>query len=234
MNLSILLAELFGTAILIFLGNGAVANATLEKSGGRGNIGIMPISWGMAVMIPAFIFGATSGAHFNPAVTIAMCMKSGDWSNVPSYFIGQALGALLGAILVYVLFQKHFEATSDPATKLGCFATSPAIESKFHNFLSEFFETFILVVALMGTGNIPGLNSDVSYIIVYSVITGIIASTNGLTGAALNPVRDFCPRLIHCLFKVGPDSHWEYAWNPIVAPVLGAICAAAFYMNFPW
>lgn len=234
MNFSILLAELFGTAILVFLGNGAVANISLEGSGGKGNSGVVALAWGFAVMIPAFIFGSTSGAHFNPAVTIAMSMRSGDWSNLPSYLIGQVVGALLGAMLVYLMFQKQFEITEDAAAKLGCFCTSPSIESKFHNFLSEFVETFILVLALMGMGNIPGLNSDVSYIIVYSVIAGMICSTNGLTGTAMNPVRDLCPRIIHQIFHVGPDSHWEYAWNPIIAPICGAVCAALFYVNFPW
>ena len=121
------IAEFLGTMILILLGDGVVANVNLTKSGMKGAGAVqITIAWGLAVMVPAFIFGAASGAHFNPALTIALAADgSMSWSMVPGYLIAQFAGAFLGACLVYILFKGQFDATEDKATKLGVFCTAP-------------------------------------------------------------------------------------------------------------
>ena len=149
------IAELIGTFMLILLGDGVVANVTLNKSGmkGAGSIQIT-FAWGLAVMVPACIFGAASGAHFNPALTIALAAEGSlAWSLVPGYIIAQLIGAFLGACCVYVLFKGQFDATDDPGTKPGVFSTGPSIPNTGLNLLSEIIGTFVLVFAIKGFGN---------------------------------------------------------------------------------
>ena len=142
------IAEFLGTMILILLGCGVVANVNLNKSGmkGAGPIQIT-LAWGLAVMIPAYIFGAASGAHFNPALTIALAVDGTiPWSIVPGYIVAQFAGAFLGACLVYVLYKGQFDETEDGPTKRGVFCTAPSIDNKPLNFLSEIIGTFVLVM----------------------------------------------------------------------------------------
>ena len=153
------IAEFLGTMMLILLGDGVVANVTLNKSGmkGAGSIQIT-FAWGLAVMVPAFIFGAASGASFNPALTLALAIDgSFDWALVPGYLIAQFAGAFVGAVLVYILFKGQFDATDNPATKLGVFSTSPSVPNMPLNILSEAVGTFVLVFAIKGIANVPGI-----------------------------------------------------------------------------
>ncbi len=233
--MQIFTAEFFGTALLIIFGDGVVANTILDKSFMKGGGSIqITIAWGLAVMIPAFIFGAISGAHFNPALTLALaCDGSVQWANVPQYISGQFLGAFAGAIVVYILFKNHLDQTQDSETKFAVFATRPSIPNKPLNFLGEFIQTFILVFCLKGILNVPEMTSELSYIYVFAIITAIGMSFGGLTGYAINPARDFAPRLAHALLPIKGkgSSHWDYAFIPICAPILGAI-SAIFLFNF--
>lgn len=233
----IILGEFFGTMIMILLGSGVVANVSLNKSGQKGGGSIqITIAWGLAVMIPACIFGALTGAHFNPALTIALALNGAvKWESVPYYIIGQFLGAFCGAILVYLLYKDHYDATSDnPEAVRGTFCTAPTIPNTFRNLLSEIVGTFILVFAIMGFGNVGGAGlAGVDKIFVYGLIVSIGMSLGGLTGYAINPARDLGPRIAYAVlpFKNKIDPNWGYSWIPVVGPIIGAIVAVVVY-NF--
>ena len=226
------LAEFFGTMLLIILGDGVVANVTLNKSGmkGAGSIQIT-LAWGLAVMVPAFIFGAASGAHFNPALTIALAVdKSLPWAEVPVYIIGQFAGAIVGACIVYLMFKDQFDATDDPGTKLGVFSTGPSVPNLPLNIFCEALATFVLVFAIKG---IPGtVAGGVSNLFVFGIIVSIGMSLGGLTGYALNPARDIGPRIAHAFLPIKGkgDSNWGYAIVPLVGPIVGAIAAVLLFM----
>jgi glycerol uptake facilitator protein len=234
----IFIAELIGTMILIILGDGVVANVTLNKSGmkGAGSIQIT-FAWGLAVLLPAFIFGAASGAHFNPALTLALAIEgSVAWSAVPTYVAGQFAGAFLGAVIVYILFKGQFDATEDANTKLGVFSTSPSVPNTVLNIISEALGTFILVFAIKGIGNVPNLAPGVDKLLVFGVIVSIGMSLGGLTGYAINPARDLGPRIAHAILPIKGkrDSNWGYAWIPVVGPIIGAIAAVLTFSAIPW
>ena len=234
----VFLSELIGTAILILLGDGVVANVLLDRSGmkGAGPVQIT-FGWGLAVMLPAFVFGASSGAHFNPALTLALAADgSVAWNLVPAYLAGQMLGAFVGATLVWALFYDHFKATDDAAVKRACFCTAPSVPNPPRNFLSEFVGTFLLVFAIKGIAQVTGCAGGLSYVLVFGIIVSIGMSLGGLTGYAINPARDLSPRLAHALLPIpgkGP-SNWGYAWIPVVAPIAGALAAVALYAAIPW
>lgn len=234
----IFLSELIGTAILIVLGTGVVANVTLEKSGMKGAGALqITLGWGLAVMIPVFIFAESSGAHFNPALTIALAFdKAVNWANVPLYVSGQLIGAFLGGVIVYVLFKGHFDATEDGDTKLGVFATRPSVPNRLLNLLSEIIGTFILVFAIKGISNVSGVAVGVDKIFIFGIIVSIGVSLGGLTGYAINPARDFGPRLAHAILPIKGkrDSNWKYAWVPIVGPIIGAILGVVVFNAIPW
>ncbi len=232
------LAEFLGTAMLILLGNGVVANTQLERSGmQKGGSVHITIGWGLAVMLPAFIFGAASGAHFNPALTLALAADGSlAWDMVGRYVAGQMLGGALGAFLVWALFYKHFEATENGVLKRACFCTTPTIPFTPCNFLAEFVGTFILVFAIKGIAQVGGIASGVNYLFVFGIIVSIGMSLGGLTGYALNPARDLSPRLVYAILPIKgkAPANWPYAWVPVAAPVLGALAAVALYRAFPW
>ena len=233
------IAEFLGTMILILLGDGVVANVNLEKSGmkGAGPIQIT-LAWGLAVLVPAFIFGAASGAHFNPALTIALAVDgSMSWSLVPGYIVAQMAGAFVGACLVYLLFKCQFDATEDGATKRGVFCTAPSVENKPLNILSEAIGTFILVFAIKGIANVAGCATvGLNNILVFGIIVSIGMSLGGLTGYAINPARDLGPRIAHAVLPIKGkiDSNWGYAIVPIVGPIIGAIAAVLLFGAIPW
>lgn len=232
------IAEFIGTMLLILLGDGVVANVTLNKSGmkGAGSIQIT-FAWGLAVMLPAFIFGAASGAHFNPAVTIALALDGTlAWGLVPGYLIAQFAGAFVGACLVYIMFKDHFDATEDPGTKLGVFSTGASIPNKGRNLICEAIATFVLVFAIKGMGQVAGLNGAQGNFLVFGVIVSIGMSLGGLTGYALNPARDIGPRIAHALLPIKGkgSSHWDYAIVPLLGPILGGIVAVLLYQIIPW
>lgn len=232
------IAEFLGTMILILLGDGVVANVTLNKSGmkGAGSIQIT-LAWGLAVMLPAFIFGAASGAHFNPALTIALAAEGSlAWSMVPGYILCQFAGAFAGAVIVYLMFKDQFDATEDPGTKLGVFSTGPAVPNLPRNLFCEAVATFILVFAIKGLGNVVGLNGAQGNLLVFGIITSIGMSLGGLTGYALNPARDIGPRIAHALLPIQGKggSNWSYAIVPILGPIIGGLAAVALYGVIPW
>ncbi|AXH52174.1 MIP/aquaporin family protein [Clostridium perfringens] len=229
-----LLAELIGTMLLIILGDGVVANVVLKKTKGNSSGWIViTTGWALAVAIPAAIFTSVSGALFNPALTIALAIVGQfTWSQVIPYIIAQLLGAFLGAVVVYITYYNHFEETEDQNSKLGVFCTIPEIEDHKINFLTEFIGTFVLTFAVLGIGA-QNIDYGVKVIIVGCLIWAIGLSLGGPTGYAINPARDFGPRLAHFLLLIPRkgSSKWEYAWIPIVAPIIGAICGALVYVN---
>ncbi len=232
------IAEFIGTCMLIILGDGVVANVTLNKSGmkGAGSVQIT-FAWGFAVMVPAFIFGAASGAHFNPALTIALAVDGSlAWGLVPGYIIAQFAGAFLGACIVYLLFKEQFDATEEPGTKLGVFSTGPSVPNMPLNILSEAVATFILVFAIKGIGQVSGIAVGLSNVYVWAIIVSIGMSLGGLTGYALNPARDLGPRIAHAVLPIKGkgDSNWGYAPVVIVGPVIGAVLAVLLYGAIPW
>ncbi len=224
--------ELIGTAILITLGAGVCAGVNLKKtlSNGSGWI-VITFGWGFAVAVAAYAVGKYSGAHLNPALTVALAF-TGDlpWDKVPTYIIGQVLGAMAGAVVVYFHYLPHWRVTDDPGAKLGTFATGPAIPYTFANLISEMIGTFVLVLAILAIGAnkfTDGLNP----IIVGFLIVSIGLSLGGTTGYAINPARDFGPRLVHALLPIPGKggSNWGYAWIPIVGPILGGSLGGLFY-----
>lgn len=226
------LAEFFGTMLLIILGDGVVANVTLNKSGmkGAGSIQIT-LAWGLAVMVPAFIFGAASGASFNPALTIALAVDgSQPWAEVPVYIAAQFAGAIVGACIVYLMFKDQFDATDDPGTKLGVFSTGPSVPNLPLNIFCEAVATFVLVFAIKG---IPAVADGISNLFVFGIIVSIGMSLGGLTGYALNPARDIGPRIAHAFLPIKGkgDSNWGYAIVPLVGPIIGAIVAVLLHMG---
>lgn len=229
-----LLAELIGTMLLVILGDGVVANVVLKKTKGNSSGWIViTTGWALAVAIPAAIFTSVSGALFNPALTIALAIVGQfTWSQVVPYIIAQLLGAFLGAVVVYITYYNHFEETEDQNSKLGVFCTIPEIEDHKINFLTEFIGTFVLTFAVLGIGA-QNIDYGVKVIIVGCLIWAIGLSLGGPTGYAINPARDFGPRLAHFLLPIPRkgSSKWEYAWIPIVAPIIGAICGALVYVN---
>lgn len=232
------IAEFLGTMLLIILGDGVVANVTLNKSGmkGAGSIQIT-LAWGLAVMVPAFIFGAASGAHFNPALTIALALDGSlDWGLVPGYILAQFAGAILGAVIVYLMFADQFDATEDPGTKLGVFSTGPSIPNLPRNIFCEAVATFVLVFAIKGIGQVEGIAGGLSNLFVFGIIVSIGMSLGGLTGYALNPARDIGPRIAHAFLPIKGkgSSNWDYAIVPLAGPVIGAIVAVVLYGIIPW
>lgn len=232
------LSEFIGTMMLILLGDGVVANVTLNKSGmkGAGSIQIT-FAWGLAVMLPAFIFGAASGAHFNPALTIALAVDGSlAWGLVPGYIAAQFAGAFAGACLVYALFKDQFDATEEAGTKLGVFATGPSVPNMGRNILSEAIGTFVLVFAIMGIAQVGAVPPGVDKFLVFGIIVAIGMSLGGLTGYAINPARDLGPRLAHALLPIKGkgDSNWGYAPVVLIGPVCGAVAAVLLYGAIPW
>ena len=236
--MSAYIGEFIGTLILVLLGDGVCCNVNLEKSGFKGTGGVhILIGWGMAVMVPAFTFGAMSGAHFNPAVTIGVAIRGGmDWALVPGYIIAQMLGGFCGAAILMVLYGDHIKATANDDVVRGCFCTGPSIPNPVLNFLSEFVATFVLVFTLAA---IPGNAGDsaVSWILVYGVIVACGASFGGLTGYAMNAARDSAPRLAYQLLAPNfgkKNANWGYGWIPLVAPICGGVVASLLYMALPF
>ena len=227
------IAEFVGTAMLILLGCGVVANVNLNKSGMKGGGSIqITLAWGLAVMVPAFIFGEASGASFNPALTIALAVEGTfPWAQVPGYVIAQFAGAFVGACLVYVLFKEQFDATENPGSKLGVFATGPSVPNLPLNILSEAVGTFVLVFAIKGIGNVSGLATGLDKIFVFGIIVSIGMSLGGLTGYAINPARDLGPRLAHAILPIKGkgSSNWGYGIVTLVGPILGALAAVGLY-----
>jgi glycerol uptake facilitator protein len=228
------LGEFFGTMILILLGDGVVAGVLLKKSKAEGS-GWMVITtgWAFAVMAGVFVSIAcgSSDAHLNPAVTLGMAVRAGSFAKFLPYLVAQVLGAMVGAALVWVHFLPHWKETPDQGAKLSCFCTSPAIRSSLNNLVSEIIATFALVFvvgaifskAVAGSGLASGLGPY----LVGSLVWGVGLSLGGPTGYAINPARDFGPRLTHAILPIAGKggSDWGYAPIPILGPLAGGALA---------
>jgi glycerol uptake facilitator protein len=226
------LAELIGTAILVLFGDGVVAGVVLKgtKSENSGWI-VITVGWGLGVALAIYGVGGFSGAHLNPAVTLALAAQGAfPWANVPGYILAQMLGGILGGVIVWLHYLPHWKVTESQATKLAVFCTGPAIRSKWSNLLGEIIGTFVLVTGLLFIGAnkfTEGLNP----LIVGFLIIAIGVSMGGTTGYAINPARDLGPRIAHFLLPVAGkgSSDWNYSWIPVVGPVMGGVFGALVY-----
>jgi len=233
-------AEIFGTATLILLGDGVVAGVLLAKSKAQ-NSGwiVITFAWAMAVFSGVVVAGPISGAHLNPAVTLGLAvmhtMNSNagiPWDQVPGYWVGEFIGAFIGAALVLVHYWDHFKATEDKGLKLAVFCTAPNIRNYGLNLVSEIIGTFVLVFVIFAFGaNQGGGPQSLGALPVALLVLVIGLSLGGTTGYAINPARDLGPRIIHAVLPVPGkgDSDWEYAWVPVVGPLIGGALAAIVY-----
>ncbi len=240
--MSILVAEILGTMLLILLGNGVVANVVLNGTKGN-NSGwiVITTAWALAVFVGVVVAGPYSGAHLNPAVTIALATAGKlSWSLVPEYIAGEMIGAMLGAFLVWLFYKDHFKATEDEGGKLACFSTGPAIKNTFSNLISEIIGTFVLVFVIfylagpsINLGIDAGANiglGSLGAVPVALLVWVIGLSLGGTTGYAINPARDLGPRIMHAILPVKGSSDWGYAWIPVVGPIIGCVIAALLYV----
>ncbi|AEF93022.1 MIP family channel protein [Desulfotomaculum nigrificans CO-1-SRB] len=229
------LAEIIGTMILIILGDGVVAGVLLRKSKAE-NSGwiVITVGWGLAVAMAAYAVGSFSGAHLNPALTIALAaIGKFPWADVPSYILAQFIGAFLGAVVVWLHYLPHWKETEDQGAKLGIFCTGPGIRDTFGNLLSEIIGTFVLVLGILAIGA-NKFADGINPFIVGLLIVAIGVSLGGTTGYAINPARDLGPRIAHAVLPIAGkgSSDWGYAWIPVVGPVIGGILGALFYKAF--
>lgn len=219
-------AELVGTMLLLLLGDGVVAGVVLKgtKNNNSGWI-IITMGWGLAVAMAVFVTGQYSGAHLNPAVSFALLINGSlDLMGFLTYVAAQFLGAILGAILVLVMYYPHFEKTTDAGSVLAVFSTGPAMRNTVFNLISEAIGTFVLVFVILNFQDLGALQP----LVVGFLVVGIGMSLGGTTGYAINPARDLGPRLVHQFLPVPNkgSSDWGYAWIPVVGPLLGAAVAA--------
>jgi glycerol uptake facilitator protein len=231
-------AEFVGTALLILLGDGVVANVLLNKSKGQGGGWIViTTGWGLAVMLAVYAVGTISGAHLNPAVTIGLAVIGKfAWAKVPGYILAQITGAMFGALLVWLAYLPHWKETPDTGAKLGIFCTAPAIRSTFSNLLCEIIGAAVLlfgVLSIPSTSNLSGPDWATGFgpMLVGLLVFAIGLSLGGPTGYAINPARDFGPRLAHALLPIAGKggADWGYAWIPIIGPIIGGIIGACAY-----
>lgn len=224
------LGELIGTAILILLGNGVVANVLLKDSkGNHGGWVVITLGWAMAVFVAVYVSAASSGAHLNPAVTVALAIAGKfPWMDVPTYLSAQLLGAMLGAKLVWLTYKKHYDATDDAGLIQATFCTAPAISNPFYNFLTETIATFVFILAVLHIAAPQASLGALDALPVALLVLAIGLSLGGPTGYAINPVRDLGPRIIHALLPIKDKagSNWEYSWVPVLGPLAGGALAA--------
>ena len=239
--LSIFLAEMIGTALLILLGNGVVACVLLTQSKGQ-NSGwiVITFGWGMAVMTGVFAVGQFSGAHLNPAVTLGFAIEGTiEWDQVPEYFAGEFLGAFIGATLVWLAYLRPLERHRRPGPEAGVFSTGPAIRNpvierdhRDHRHVRAGVRDPGVLRTKRPTGRETGLGA----LIVGLLVLGIGLSLGGPTGYAINPARDLGPRIMHAILPIAGKgrSDWGYAWIPVVGPLIGgALAAVVFNATFP-
>ena len=251
------IAEIIGTAILIILGGGVVANVVLNKTKGH-NSGwiVITFGWGMAVFVAVFAMGQFSGAHINPAVTVGLAAAGAfDWNQVIPFILAQTLGAFVGAVLVWLAYKDHFAATEGEPQKLAVFSTGPEIRNYKTNFITEVIGTFILVFGVLYIQEPGFINPENGEMLRSIVIDGeevgfglgalsalpvgllvlaIGLSLGGPTGYAINPARDLGPRIAHAVLPIPKkgSSDWAYSWVPIAGPIAGALIAAGLYLLF--
>jgi len=231
------IAEIIGTALLLTLGCGVVANVILKDTTGS-NSGwiVITTGWALAVYVGVVVAAPYSGAHINPAVTIGLAVAgSFSWEMVPSYILAQFIGAMIGALVVWIIYKDHFDVTDETDTKRAVFCTAPAINNTFRNLLTETVGTFVLVFTVLyftdatitDTETVIGLGS-LGALPVAFLVWSIGLSLGGTTGYAINPARDLGPRIMHAILPIKNKggSNWSYSWIPVIGPVLGGILAA--------
>jgi glycerol uptake facilitator protein len=241
-----MLAEAIGTMMLVLLGNGVVANVVLNRTKGQnGGWIVITAGWGIAVAVAVYAVGRISGAHLNPAVSIALAtIGSFPWAEVPGYIGAQMVGAIAGAVLVWLAYLPHWGLTEDPGTKLAAFATGPAVRSTAANCITEIIGTAVLMFGILAiaanaqTLSKPG-DVDLSFVfsrglqplLVGVLVLGIGLSLGGPTGYAINPARDLGPRIAHAILPIAGkgSSDWEYSWIPVIGPIVGGIAGAGLY-----
>lgn len=241
--MNIFVAEFVGTALLISMGSGVVANVLLEKTKGHSKDGWMVITtaWALGVFIGVVVAGPYSGAHLNPAVSVGLAVAgSFDWALVPGYIAAQVLGAALGSFIAWLVYKDHFDATPEPALKFAPFGTAPAIRNYPMNFVSELIGTFVLIIVILySTG--AALEDDnatpvglgaLGAVPVAFLVWVIGLALGGTTGYAINPARDLGPRIMHQLLPIRGKggSDWAYSWVPIAGPIVGAALAGVAYL----
>ena len=226
-------SEVTGTAILILLGVGVVANVSLPKSfGNAGGWIVIIFGWGLAVFAGVYA-AASSGAHLNPAVTVGLWVSGAaqyapdvpvTFGNTLVYFAGELTGAFLGAVLAFLAYRPHYNDPEAAGTQLGTFSTGPAIKSTADNLITEAVGTFVLIYIILRFGDTP---TEIGPLAVALLVVGIGASLGGPTGYAINPARDLGPRIAHAVLPIRGkgDSNWGYSWVPIVGPLIGAVLA---------
>jgi glycerol uptake facilitator protein len=224
-------AEFLGTAILVVFGNGVVANVVLARTKGHGSGWIViTFGWGMAVFIAVFCVARYSGAHINPAVSIAMTAVGRlPATSLLPYLAAQMLGGIIGGMIVWLFYKEHFHVTDDPDGKLACFCTVPNIRNIPIAFICETIGTFMLVLPIFLAEPAGGGLGALGALPVGLLVFGIGLSLGGTTGYAINPARDIGPRIAHSLLPIAGkrDSDWSYAWVPAIAPIVGGLLAAA-------
>ena len=222
--------EFIGTMLLIILGDGVVANVVLNKTkGNNGGWIVITMGWGMAVFLGVYASTNLGGSgHLNPAVTIAMTALNGfDEALLPTYIAAQFAGAILGAIIVWLAYKQHFDATDDKDGILAVFCNAPAIRNTGHNLVTEIIGTFVLVLGAMAMSKPAATLGTLDALPVGLLVLGIGLSLGGPTGYAINPARDLGPRIAHFILPIKNkrDSDWGYSWIPVIGPVIGALIA---------
>lgn len=230
------MAELVGTMLLILLGDGVVAAVVLNKTKAQ-NSGWMVITtgWALAVAMGVYTVGRISGAHLNPAITLALAVTGKfSWNSVPIYLAAQFLGAFLGAVIVWLAYLAHWPATDDRSAKLGVFSTAPAIRNLPMNLVTEIIGTFVLMFGVLAIGaNSAPTQSGLTPLLVGFLVWSIGLSLGAPTGYAINPARDLGPRIAHALLPIAGkgSSDWSYSWVPVVGPVIGGLLGAIAYVR---
>lgn len=236
------LAEVVGTMTLVLLGDGVVANVVLNKNKGNSSGWIViTTGWGLAVAMAVYATGWISGAHINPAVTIGLAsIGAFQWALVPGYIVAQMVGAFIGAVLVYITYKQHFDATEDAGAKLAVFATGPEIRHTGWNLTTEIVGTAMLLFGILGIGHTMGgaqglvetVNAGMGPFVTGFLIFSIGLSLGGPTGYAINPARDLGPRIAHAVLPIKGkgSSDWGYAMVPVVGPIIGGVLGSFLWV----
>jgi glycerol uptake facilitator protein len=224
------LAEAIGTALLVLLGDGVVAGVLLTRSKAQ-NAGwiVITFGWGLALALAVYAVAGISGAHLNPAVTLALAIDGTTaMADVPLYLAGQFVGAFVGAVLVWLHYLPHWAETEDPGLKLAVFSTGPAIRNTTANLISEIIGTFVLIFGILAIG---GPSAPITPLVVGFLLLAIGLSLGGPTGYAINPARDLGPRIAHAVLPIAGkgSSDWAYSWIPVVGPLIGGAIGSVVY-----
>lgn len=226
-------AEFIGTMFLILLGNGVVANVLLAKSKGHnGGWIVITFGWAIAVFVGVYCSATVSGAHLNPAISIALAaLGKFEWANVPMYILAQLLGAMTGSFLMWLAYRKHFDEVNDADAMMAIFCTAPAIRNTIANLTTEIIGTFVLMLGVLFIAAPQNSLGALDALPVALLVLGIGLSLGGPTGYAINPARDLGPRIMHFLLPIKNkrNSDWSYSWVPIVGPIIGALIAVGVW-----